>query len=233
MKEAIVLAGGLGTRLRSEIGEYPKPMAEVAGKPFLTYILDYLVHYNYDHIVLAVGYKYEIIENHFGGEYKGSKLTYSIEKERLGTGGAIRLALNECATENILVCNGDSFIDVDLKEFENQVLQSDFECSLALNQMSNIDRYGLVEIDNNRITSFKEKSFQKEALINSGVYLLNKDHFINKTPKGNFSMETEYFEKYYESGILGGFTFSAFFRDIGIPEDFNLAQHEFERFKYQ
>lgn len=234
MKEAIVLAGGLGTRLRSEIGAYPKPMAEVAGKPFLSYILDYLTHFEYDHIILAVGYKYEIIQDYFGSQYKNASLTYSIEEERLGTGGAIRLALELCSTEEILVCNGDSFADIDLNDFNAKTANSSFECTLALNSMNNIDRYGLVEIDEtNCITKFKEKSFQEKALINSGIYRLKKSLFIDKTPEGNFSMENDYFEKYYGDKILGGFSYEAFFRDIGIPKDFNLAQNEFKQFTYQ
>jgi D-glycero-alpha-D-manno-heptose 1-phosphate guanylyltransferase len=100
--------------------------------------------------------------------------------------------------------------------------------------MYEIDRYGLVMIDkNHKIESFQEKTYRDEALINSGLYYLNKSAFNDKTPEGNFSMETDYFEKYFSKGILGGFPYEAFFRDIGIPEDFNLAQDEFRQFKYQ
>jgi D-glycero-alpha-D-manno-heptose 1-phosphate guanylyltransferase len=132
IKDAVILAGGLGTRLRSEIGEFPKVLAPVNGKPFLSFVLDYLQKNGIETVVLSVGYKAELIQQEFGENYKGLKLIYAIESSPLGTGGAMKLALEKNKAEMLFILNGDTFFDIDLKELENFHLQNKSTCTLAL-----------------------------------------------------------------------------------------------------
>ncbi|EKK5714180.1 nucleotidyltransferase family protein, partial [Campylobacter coli] len=180
--QAIVLAGGLGTRLRSVVQDLPKPMAPINGKPFLAFVLEYLKKQGITEIILSVSYKYELIQEYFKDEFHGMKIHYNIEKELLGTGGAIKDALKFVKNE-VYVLNGDTFFDIDLKK---PVLNSSKIC-IALKQMQNFDRYGTVNVDEQGIvTSFEEKVFKKQGLINGGVYLLKKDIF------NNFSLERKF-----------------------------------------
>ena len=117
-KEAIILAGGFGTRLQGVVKDLPKPMAPVNGRPFLTYILDYLIDYQYNKVVLSVGYLHEKIEEFFGTQYKSLEIDYAVETEPLGTGGGILFAMSKCTTDNVLVINGDTMFKVDLDAFE-------------------------------------------------------------------------------------------------------------------
>ena len=171
-KEAIILCGGLGTRLRSVISDVPKPMAPINNKPFLAFVLEYLKKQNISRVVLAVSYKYEIIQEYFGNSYLGMQILYSIEKEPLGTGGAILEALNLINSDSCYVLNGDTFFDVNL----DRLKLDDSDICVALKPMKNFDRYGSVDIDNNSyISAFNEKKFTSNGLINGGVYLIKKN----------------------------------------------------------
>ncbi|EAH5200876.1 D-glycero-D-manno-heptose 1-phosphate guanosyltransferase, partial [Campylobacter upsaliensis] len=174
--EAIILCGGLGTRLRAVVKDVPKPMASVGGKPFLEFIFEFLKKQGVKSVILAVSYKYEVIQEYFKDSFLGIKIRYSIEKEPLGTGGAIKEALKLCEEEQIFVLNGDSIFEIDLK---NLRLNGAKIC-LALKKMFDFERYGAVSIDESgEIVEFKEKSFCKEGLINGGIYLLKRDIFEN------------------------------------------------------
>lgn len=213
--QAIVLCGGLGTRLKSVISDVPKPMASINGKPFLEFIFEYLKKQNIKEVILAVSYKYEIIQAHFKDEFLGIKIKYSIEKEPLGTGGAIKQALNLVEKEPF-VLNGDTFFDIDLKELS---LKTSKIC-LALKTMKDFDRYGVVEIDNNNfIKSFKEKEFVKQGLINGGIYLLTKDIFNEFNLEKKFSFE-EFLQENYDKLKAKACIFNDYFIDIGIPSDY-------------
>ena len=118
VKEAIILAGGFGTRLQGVVKDLPKPMAPVNDRPFLTYILDYLIEYQYNKVILSVGYLHEKIEEYFGNQYKTLEIDYAMELEPLGTGGGILFAMSKCVTDNVLVINGDTMFKVDLDAFE-------------------------------------------------------------------------------------------------------------------
>ncbi len=213
--QAIVLAGGLGTRLRSVVQDLPKPMAPINGKPFLAFVLEYLKKQGITEIILSVSYKYELIQEYFKDEFHGMKIHYNIEKELLGTGGAIKDALKFVKNE-VYVLNGDTFFDIDLKK---PVLNSSKIC-IALKQMQNFDRYGTVNVDEQGIvTSFEEKVFKKQGLINGGVYLLKKDIFDEFSLERKFSFE-EFLQENYKTLKIQTQIFDDYFIDIGVPKDY-------------
>ncbi|HXB41133.1 MAG TPA: nucleotidyltransferase family protein [Bacteroidia bacterium] len=230
LKEAIILAGGFGTRLKEVVADVPKPMALVNGKPFLDYLVKYLQHYGVEKIILSVGHLSEKITEHYG-----NKFIYSIEKEPLGTGGGIAEAMEKCKTEEILVLNGDSFFDIDLKAFYNKHQEALSDSSLALRKTDNAGRYGTIELGEfDQIKSFKEKNGkEKPGIINAGIYILNRAVYMEENiGKKTFSIEKDFFEKKVHQLKLYGFTFNGYFIDIGIPEDYKKAQHDFKEFKY-
>jgi D-glycero-alpha-D-manno-heptose 1-phosphate guanylyltransferase len=231
---AIILAGGFGTRLKSVVSDVPKPMAPILEKPFLTYLLGYLNAFQIKQVVLSTGYLSSIIENYLGNNFNGIKLRYSIEEEPLGTGGAIKKALQEVSDENTLVLNGDSFLDLDIFAFSSFYTENNFEGLLACRSVDNAGRYGTLKVNNNQIVEFKEKTGTNElGLINGGVYLLNKEHYLKNTPTSlAFSIEKDYFEKQCQHSRFGAYKCDGYFIDIGIPEDYLKAQHEFKKFKY-
>lgn len=224
---AIILAGGLGTRLRSVVSELPKCMAPVNGKPFISYVIEAFSKQGITNFIFALGYKSEAIIEHIDEQYFMFNNQYSIEEEPLGTGGAIKLALSKATNDNVFITNGDTLYNASLQQLSAFHLQNASACTLALKPMENFDRYGVVEIDaNNRITSFKEKKQYDAGLINGGLYALNIPSFnkINFTQK--FSFEKDYLEAYYKTEAMYGFEANAYFIDIGIPVDFAKAQNE-------
>jgi D-glycero-alpha-D-manno-heptose 1-phosphate guanylyltransferase len=235
LKEAIILAGGFGTRLREVVSDVPKPMAPVNDKPFLDYLLKYLSHYGIERVILSVGHLSEKIINHYGNNFNGIEIVYSVEKEPLGTGGGIRLAMEKCKEYDVLVLNGDSFFSIDLHSFYNKYSDSVADGALALRYTDNCARYGTIilgELD--IIKSFNEKSGHKApGVINAGVYILSRDIYMEETHAGkNFSIEKDFFEKKLNKLTLYGFTYNGYFIDIGIPEDYKQAQYDFKTFKY-
>lgn len=227
IKDAVILAGGLGTRLRSEIGEFPKVLAPVNGKPFLSFVLDYLQKNGIETVVLSVGYKAELIQQEFGDNYKGLKLIYAIESSPLGTGGAMKLALEKNKAEMLFILNGDTFFDIDLKVLENFHLQNKSTCTLALKKMKNVDRYGNVEIDPaGKILAFSEKKFREEAVINGGIYCINRGILIHYPVNTPFSFETNYLENKPQAKNIFGKLFDNYFMDIGVPEDYQQFQKD-------
>jgi D-glycero-alpha-D-manno-heptose 1-phosphate guanylyltransferase len=226
--EAIVLAGGMGTRLRSVVKDIPKPMAEVAGQPFLTRVLDYLAAQGIRRTVLSVGYRWEVIRDHYGTEYKGMELVYAVEDEPLGTGGAIRLASDHAQTEQILVANGDTWFGVDTEAMTHFHQQSNSLLTLALKPMRDFDRYGTVETNaQGRILAFNEKKPCAEGLINGGIYLMDRRLWEEVPLRGRFSFEKDVMESELVRLPFFGFVSEAFFIDIGIPEDYQKAQIHF------
>ncbi|TLD88621.1 nucleotidyltransferase family protein [Helicobacter sp. MIT 05-5294] len=223
--QAIVLCGGLGTRLREITKGIPKPMALINSKPFLEYILKYLKSQGITSVVLGVSYRYEMICEYFGDNFLDLEILYSIEKEPLGTGGAIRESLKLARESLVYVLNGDTYFDINLKSLE---LEKESKICLGLKKMQDFDRYGCVEIDKQGfIEAFKEKEFRKEGLINGGIYLTGKDLFDGFTLEEKFS-----FESFLQSHFVGlkasGKVFEDYFIDIGIPQDYLRAQEEME-----
>ncbi|MFT5723461.1 MAG: D-glycero-alpha-D-manno-heptose 1-phosphate guanylyltransferase [Bacteroidia bacterium] len=226
--EAIVLAGGMGTRLRSVISNIPKPMALVADRPFIAYIFDQLIEAGITHVKLSVGYKFEVIRDYFGHRYKQLHLEYVIEIEALGTGGGIRLAMEQCTSDSVLVCNGDTFFDVNLGHFIAQHQSNNNGMTIALKQLEHVNRYGMVELNETKIYGFTEKSNDlKSGFINGGIYAINRSQFLDRTIAGNFSMEVDFMEKMVNVIRMEGHLSDGYFIDIGIPEDYQKANEYF------
>jgi D-glycero-alpha-D-manno-heptose 1-phosphate guanylyltransferase len=233
IKEVIILAGGLGTRLRSVIADKPKCMAPVAGKPFLHYLISFLQKNEVQNFIFSVGYMHEIIENFLKENYQQLNYKISLEEEPLGTGGAIRLACKKTSQKNVLICNGDTFYKIDCKSLSNFHEEKNAVCTLSLKPMANFDRYGVVELnEDHSIKLFKEKQFYKSGLINGGIYALNVAKFIKENFPEKFSFEKDYLEKRIHTGNkkanLFGQVQDEYFIDIGIPEDYEKALFELE-----
>ena len=235
LQEAIILAGGFGTRLKDVVSDVPKPMASVNEKPFLEYLLRYVAYYKIKKVVFSVGHLSEKIIEHYGNHFNDVEIVYAIEKEPLGTGGGIKVAMQQCNSQDILVLNGDSFFDIDLHSFYDKHSDSLSEFSLALKYISRSGRYGTITLGEfDLIRAFKEKTNKQQAgIINAGVYILNRETYNEETPKHkNFSIEKDFFEKKLNHLNMYGFTYDGYFIDIGIPEDYKQAQHDFKTFKY-
>jgi len=224
--EAVILAGGLGTRLREVVSDLPKPMAPVNGRPFLEYLLSYLQKYHIRKVILATGYKHETISAHFGNNYKSLDIIYSVEKEPLGTGGALLLATDKITDDNFLMLNGDTYFEVNLPDFENFHVSSDAVMSVALRPVKNAGRYGTVTLNNGRIVSFSEKAGESQGLINGGIYMINRDWFRSVAPGSSFSLEKDILEKKITGNFIAGFVSDSYFIDIGVPEDYLRAAEE-------
>lgn len=225
--EAIILAGGLGTRLRCTVKDRPKPMADINGAPFLRYLVEYLSNSDINKIILSIGYKHSVIKAYFGSKYKDLYIDYVIEKEPLGTGGAIREALKLIKTDNLFIINGDTFFNVSLKELFNFHSSKNSLLTISLKKMNKFDRYGTVIIESDRVIGFKEKSYMETGYINGGIYAVNKD--IGRYLDGydsNFSFETDFLQKKYNALRIYGFISDGYFIDIGTPGDYIKAQKE-------
>jgi D-glycero-alpha-D-manno-heptose 1-phosphate guanylyltransferase len=229
--EAIILAGGLGTRLRSVIGEaLPKCMAHVAGRPFLHYLFKYLEGEGCTRIVLSLGHGHAHILDWLGRESPTHvEVAHVIEHEPLGTGGGIRLAMKEAHEEHVIVLNGDTAFDVRLGALKSFAETVGAETTLALKPMRDFARYGTVEVDKHsgRILRFAEKQPRSEGLINGGIYCIQRDQFLARPLPQKFSFEKDYLEAFLQDGHFYGQASDSYFIDIGIPEDYARAQTDF------
>ena len=230
IKEAIILAGGLGTRLEGVIKSLPKVMAPVLERPFLEYQLAHLNNWGLLKVVLAVGYKREIVQKYFRDHYRDLQIEYSVEAEPLGTGGAVRKALEKISEPYVLVLNGDTYFDVNLRRMYDDRSVKEADVIIAMSHVDDIKRYGCLEFDmNKRITAFVEKGVRSgTGHVNGGVYLLKKSFIEDLELPGKFSLEKDCFEKNHETSRMFGMSCSSYFLDIGIPDDYNKAQHELE-----
>ena len=231
--EAVILAGGFGTRLQPLVSDVPKSMALINNRPFLEYLFDYLIAQEVSKVVLSVGYKHEIIADHFKQGYKTLEIDYVVESEPLGTGGGIRLALWKIREPRALVLNGDSLFRVDYRKMMDFHLKKKADATIALRKLDDTGRYGRVTLNRGRrITGFAEKSEQAgPGYINGGVYIIEKLFLMEPEFRGRFSIEKECFERHFAYAEMFGFPSEGYFLDIGIPEDYNKAQHEFAGFK--
>lgn len=227
IREAIILAGGLGTRLRSAVPDLPKCMAPVKGRPFIGYVIDHFRRTGIERFIFALGYKSDHFENFLQTEFPDGGYTISLEAEPLGTGGAIRLACTVAKDPVVLVLNGDTFFRIELEElsaFHNLMLA---DCTLCLRPMENFDRFGVVELDTEqRVTQFREKQYYPTGLINGGVYALDRRRFLQEELPEKFSFEKDYLEAFYTRRRLFGLVQNGYFIDIGIPEDYTRVQRE-------
>lgn len=226
--EAIILAGGFGSRLRTVVKGIPKPMADINGRPFLSLMMAYLSDQEcIDRILLSVGYKYEVIQDYFGIRYRDLDIEYVIEREPLGTGGAIREAMKRVAGREAAVLNGDTFFKLDLKEMLEFHRAQGSVLTMAVRPEKHFDRYGSVVIEGNRIKRFEEKSFKEFGYINGGVYLVNTGilEYLEQLDN-NFSFEGDFLQKNIDTLNCSAFISSGYFIDIGIPEDYERARGE-------
>ena len=219
--EAIILAGGLGTRLSGVIGEIPKCLAPVDGKPFLQYQLEWLSCFDVSHVVLSVGYLREQVIGFVKSREWPFDVSFAVEKEPLGTGGGIRLALSKCRGKQVYVLNGDTFFNVDL-----EALSFTAPVTLALKPMRDFDRYGAVNWDGDLVNAFREKRHCDEGLINGGVYAIDRSQLDMSLFPKTFSFERDVLEPLANYGLVAGEKQDGYFIDIGIPEDYARAQRE-------
>jgi D-glycero-alpha-D-manno-heptose 1-phosphate guanylyltransferase len=225
--EAIILAGGFGTRLAHIVSNVPKPMANVNGVPFLEHLLNYLSRQGISRVILAVGYKKEHIIEYFGENYNGICIKYSNEDSPLLTGGAIKKALTLSQSDIVYVINGDTYFDVPLKEMYNDFIESDADISIASYKIKNNCRYGTIIFDSDYwIKKFEEKQFQNEGYINGGIYLLRRT-LLENYPNA-FSFEQEILEKNLKLYKIRAYCCQRYFIDIGVPEDYYRAQDDFK-----
>ena len=222
--EAIILAGGLGTRLRSVVADLPKAMAPVAGRPFLEHLLDLLARAGFASAVLAVGYRADAIREHFGDRYRGLPLAYSVEGQPLGTGGAIRLAMNQASSPEVFVVNGDTFVDVDFSAMLAAHRTASAKLTIAVHEVPDAARYGALDIAGDRVRGFFEKGREGPGWINAGVYLIARTLLDGEALPTAFSFESDYLVPNVVALRPLAFPTEGLFIDIGVPEDYDRAQ---------
>jgi NDP-sugar pyrophosphorylase family protein len=227
LKQCLILAGGLGTRLKPLTNNIPKPMIPVGDKPFLELQMQYLISQGICHFILAVGYKRDKIIEYFGsGEKWQIKIDYAIEKELLGTGGAIKNAEN-FLEESFLVVNGDTYLEVNLQACVKQYYAKGLPILMVLKEVADVSRYGSVQLTNTDIVEkFTEKNLTTaKGLINAGCYVLSQD-VLNAIPSNQkTSIETDIFPKFV--GKISGYRTKAHFIDIGTFDSYQTFKKEF------
>lgn len=259
--QAILLCGGMGTRLRSVVSDRPKPMADICGKPFLQYLLEMLRDKGITEVIFALGYMGEMIEEYFqDGSVFGLKIAYSYEEEPLGTGGAIRNALPKILEEEVLVLNADTYFPMDYQGLLRFHQENDGDFSLATRAVPDISRYGAVRRDPaGRILAWNEKlgdggqqpgegskqpiegnaqqaaSSSPKSLsgeINGGIYVMKKS-LVAEIPEGKQSLEQDCIPKWLSEGKrIFGLPFHGYFMDIGIPKDYQQFITDVEQGKH-
>jgi D-glycero-alpha-D-manno-heptose 1-phosphate guanylyltransferase len=223
--KAVILCGGLGTRLGELTRNTPKPMLEVAGRPFIAHILDHLCTAPIDGIVLAAGFAWESLRNFVGKQWKGVPVTYSVETEALGTGGALLLALHNENLAEALVVNGDTLFSLNLLEFLQHSSPRYATC-IALRHVDDCSRYGRVTTGmDGTILNFGEKGFNGQGLINGGIYVQRRD-VLECFGDRAFSFESDYLSCSFQTMPMLGIPNDAYFIDIGISADLQRAQKE-------
>ena len=227
VKTAIILAGGLGTRLRKTVPDLPKPMAPINNRPFLEYQMDYWIEQGVVSFILSIGYMKEIIINHFGNSYRNTPIEFAVEDTPLGTGGGMLLAAQEM-TSPFLVLNGDTFIEVDLSELYKFHNKNNSEWTFSLFRADQPNRYMGMDVDNSgKIQSLKSEIGEIGCLANGGVYLINPSAIdkLNYKRGEKVSLEEKLLANFISvGGRLYGMECRGKFIDIGIPEDYRRAE---------
>jgi D-glycero-alpha-D-manno-heptose 1-phosphate guanylyltransferase len=224
--EAIILAGGLGTRLSSRLSDLPKAMAPVAGRPFLEILLNQLLNAGCNRVILSVGHRRQAIIQTFGDSFHGMPLHYVIETAPLGTGGAIRLSLQHARENSVLVLNGDTFLDVNFADMLSLHKIGGSPMTLAVTKVQEMGRYGGVRIDGQHVVGFIEKGQNGPGWINGGVYAMNRDFPWPESLPSQFSFELDVLANHLDRLHPGVFECFGKFLDIGTPEDLDRAQIE-------
>ena len=226
----VILAGGLGTRLRPVVSDRPKILIEILGRPFLTFLLDQLILAGARDVVLCTGYMADEVHENLGEAYKSLRLVYSREREPFGTGGALRLALPHISSDPVLVMNGDSFVNVDLTAYLDWFFERSRQASLLLTRVPDTGRYGKVAVaEDGLVSAFEEKGVNCDTgWISAGIYILKRSLVASISAGTSFSLEREFFPKLVRKGLYG-FCFEGEFIDIGTPETYLLAEEFFSR----
>jgi D-glycero-alpha-D-manno-heptose 1-phosphate guanylyltransferase len=226
IKEAIILAGGLGTRLRSAVPDLPKCLAQVGGRPFIAWLTDYFRREGIEQFIFALGYKSAYFDHFFQTEFPDGGYAVSLEEEPLGTGGAIRQACEQVEGKTVLILNGDTFFRIAVPELAALHATKGAECTICLKPMRDVDRFGVVELAaDGRVHRFREKQYYPAGLINGGVYALEKAALLKGVWPKIFSFEKDYLEAGREERLYG-LVQDRYFIDIGIPEDYRRVQQE-------
>jgi NDP-sugar pyrophosphorylase family protein len=231
--KAVLLVGGMGTRLREVVPSLPKPLARVGNRPFLELLIRQLLSQGIDHLIMCTGYLGDQIEREFGdGRGLGATIEYSVESEPLGTAGAIKLAQRYLQTvPDFLVMNGDSFLEIDLPQLIQFHRSHGGPATMAVVPVENAGRYGTVFVDaTNRVSKFVEKTgYDSPGLINAGVYVFNRDLFQHISD-GQVSLEKDVFPQLLDMGVYA-MQQQGLFIDIGTPTDYIRAQQLFDRLR--
>jgi D-glycero-alpha-D-manno-heptose 1-phosphate guanylyltransferase len=225
--EAVVLAGGRGTRLGALTEKLPKPMVPVAGRPFLAFVLDHLVAQGVTRIILSVGYLHEIIESYFGVRYRSAALVYVVEQQALGTGGGTRLALERATKQLVFVVNGDTLFPVPFADMLAMQKSMQADVVMALKPVAAAGRFGQVQLDHGIVVGFQEKSGDGQALVNGGTYLVRRSRILPLLPQGMSSLEYDLIPGILKSHVVAAVVADAMFLDIGEPASYALAQAQF------
>lgn len=229
MRECIILAGGMGTRLQSVVSDLPKCMAPINGKPFLFYMFRWLEKNQFNRVILSLGYKSGSVIDFAKSDPWPFEIITEVEQEPLGTGGAIAGALRHCQSEQVFILNGDTFFDIDFTNLQHQHLSHEATLTIAAKPLKNYDRYGsLVCEADGRITGFLEKNATLEGIINGGIYLLSLPTTLFDGTSGKFSFETDILEKKFAVNRFFAAPDNGYFIDIGIPEDYRRAEMDFK-----
>lgn len=220
--QAVLLAGGLGTRLKSVVNDRPKPMALIGEKPFMAYLVHELILQGINHIIFAVGYKGTMVEEYFkDGSGFGVQVDYAYEEALLGTAGAIKNAAGFIRDDQFLVLNADTFYQIDYSRLQTLSQDMSLDMALVLRKVPDISRYGKAVLKDNRLMAFNEKS--EEAVpgtINGGVYLMKRE-LLQEIPNGKVSLEHDMIPRWLSEGkALGGIVNDGYFIDIGVPADY-------------
>jgi D-glycero-alpha-D-manno-heptose 1-phosphate guanylyltransferase len=224
--KAVILCGGLGTRLGSLTKETPKPLLDVAGQAFIAHVLNGLTRAGIDELVLAVGFQWRKLQAFVGDNWNGIPVQYSVEAHPLGTGGAISAAMKNASLAEALVVNGDTLFDIDIPAFLKFTKEKDAQVCVALRQVEDCSRFGRVSLaDDGELVTFGEKAEQGPGLINGGIYYLRLDALVEITSE-TFSFETDFLAQKHPRHTIYGLTFNAYFIDIGVPADLQRAQTE-------
>jgi D-glycero-alpha-D-manno-heptose 1-phosphate guanylyltransferase len=227
--DALVLAGGFGTRLRAVVPDLPKPMAPVCGKPFLELLLGALRGKGLQRAVLSLGYRADVIQQHFGPRFGSLELAYEVEDTPLGTGGAIRRGLARCQGDAVLVVNGDTLLDIELQAVQAAWNQQHQPLIVGV-QVPDTSRYGRLAVEGNKLSGFAEKGVAGPGLINSGHYVLPRGLLADPALPEAFSFEADFLVPRLASLQMAVFASQGSFIDIGVPEDYARAQTELLRF---
>ncbi|GLC82475.1 nucleotidyltransferase family protein [Lacrimispora brassicae] len=220
--QAVLLAGGLGTRLRSVVSDRPKPMALVGDKPFMEYVVMELVSHGVSEIIFAVGYKGSMVEEYFkDGSQWGIQVSYAYEEELLGTAGAIKNAGVKVTEDHFLVLNADTFYRIDYSRLTSLSKERALDMTLVLREVSDVSRYGQAVLEDGYLKTFNEKTEEpRKGTINGGIYYLKRE-LLDEIPEGKVSLEQDMIPKWLSEGKkLGGFVSDGYFIDIGIPQDY-------------